>query len=236
MEAGNEFDVLLRRALLDGVRADHEDILTADMAALPEPVYSMGYLQWQQKLRKAPFRRAVPQGRRILRAAACLLLVLGLSGILAWTNPTTRAWVEKYIFQHGEAVDQYEFRGQDGDPALLGTIVPGYLPEGFVETERDVAPLSADFIYQNEKEQVIYYSHILLSQGGAILFDNEHSTRSNITVNDMNGYLYTAISENYFNHLILFDEENGFVYYFFSTTSEKELVKMAESLGITGEN
>ena len=89
MEAGNEFDVLLRRALLDGVRADHEDILTADMAALPEPVYSMGYLQWQQKLRKAPFRRAVPQGRRILRAAACLLLVLGLSGILAWTNPTT---------------------------------------------------------------------------------------------------------------------------------------------------
>ena len=34
MEAGNEFDVLLRRALLDGVRADHEDILTADMVAL----------------------------------------------------------------------------------------------------------------------------------------------------------------------------------------------------------
>lgn len=235
MEARNEFDVLLRRALLDGVRADYGTVLNAEAAALPEPVYSMGYLQWRQRMRKAPFRRAMPRWQRTLRAAACLLLALGLSGALVWTNPTARAWVERYIFQHGEDVDQYEFRGQDGDPALLGTIVPSYLPEGFVETERDVDDISAMFVYQNENGEKVYYRHMLLTQGGAIGFDNEHSTQSYINIKSIKGYLYTAVSGNYANRLILFDEENGFVYYFSSLTSEKELLKMAESLANTGE-
>lgn len=230
MEARNEFDVLLRRALLDGVRRDYKDILTVEP---PVPAFSMGYLQWRETLLKAPFRQARPQWRRILRTAACLLLALGLSGLLLWTNPTTRAWLEKYIFQHTEETDQYEFRGQDGDPALLGTIVPSYLPEGFEETERREQPNSVRLIYENEDGQSIRYSHMLLSQGGAIILDNEHSTRSFVSVNGIRGYLYTAMSEGYFNHLILFDEKNGFVYDFSSTISEKELLKMAESLEIT---
>ena len=235
MEARNEFDVLLRRALLDGVREEYKAVLTADGAALAEPAFSLGYLRWRQKLLKDPFRTAKPQWKKVLQTAACLLLALGLSGVLIWTNPTTRAWVEQYIFQHGEDVDQYEFRGQDGDPALLGTDVPTYLPEGFEEVERDVG-IFASFTYENGEGERIYYTHMLLRQGGAIVLDNEHSTRSSISINDIHGYLYTAVSENHFNHLILFDEENGFVYDFSSTISEKELLKMAESLETAGEN
>lgn len=232
MEARNEFDVLLRRALLDGVRRDYKDILTV---APPVPAFSMGYLQWRETLLKAPFRQAHPQWRRILRTAACLLLALGLSGLLLWTNPTTRAWLEKYIFQHTEETDQYEFRGQDGDPALPGTMVPAYLPEGFEEVERDVG-IFASFTYENSGGERIYYTHMLLRQGGAIGLDNEHSTRSSITVNGMTGYLYTGITESDPNTVLLFDEENGFVYNFFSIVDKNELLKMAESLANTGEN
>ena len=232
MEARNEFDVLLRRALLDGVRRDYKDLLTVEP---PVPAFSMGYLQWRKTLLKAPFRQAHPQWRRILRTAACLLLALGLSGLPLWTNPTTRAWLEKYIFQHTEETDQYEFRGQDGDPALLGTIVPAYLPEGFEEVERDVG-IFASFTYENSGGERIYYTHMLLRQGGSIGLDNEHSTRSSITVNGMTGYLYTGITESDPNTVLLFDEENGFVYSFFSIVDKNELLKMAESLANTGEN
>lgn len=230
MDGNTGFDAVLRSALLDAARADYGDVLDA-AEELPEPEFSERYLAFRERLLNEPFAKGgQPFWKKILRMAACILLTLGLVGILVWSNPTTRAWVERYLFLRFEDRDEYQFQGAVGDVGGLGKIKPGYLPEGFQETDVEEFPTFTIFTYENDEGKTIYYYHMLLKLGGAIIVDNEHSLQTGITIKGISGQLYTSTEAEYSNHLILFDEENEYVYFFSSLVDEKELIKMAESL------
>ncbi|MCI8651395.1 MAG: DUF4367 domain-containing protein [Oscillospiraceae bacterium] len=164
--------------------------------------------------------------------AACILLALGLAGILVWSNPTTRAWVERYLFLRFEDRDEYWFRG-NGTMQDPGEIRPAYVPEGFVLMSEEMLGKNQFFIYENDEGKEIWF-YILAGRNSGLGFDNEHSVRSEILIDGMSGYLYTTSSDEYFNHLILFEEESGCAYYFASCVGVKELIKMAESLEYKG--
>ena len=228
------FDRALRHALVDAQREDRAQILRGEAADLPEPAFSAGYCRRRERLLKNPFgyarRTARPVWRTALRAAACVLLTLCLTTMMLWLNPSTRAWVERYVFQRFENHDEYTFNGEVGDASGLGGVAPAWLPEGFQQTEQIDFDFSADFTYENAEGQVIYYSQMLEKQGSELKFDNEHATRSDILVNDLGGQLYTASDPEYFNYLLLFDQEKKYIYLFTSTIDTDTLVKMAESL------
>ena len=234
MDGNTGFDAVLRSALLDAARADYGDVLAA-AEELPEPEFSERYLAFRQRLLADPFAKdGQPFWKKALRVAACILLALGMAGGLVWGNPTTRAWVERYLFLRFEDRDEYQFQGAVGDVGGLGKIKPGYLPEGFQETDVEEFPAFVIFTYENDDGETISYYHMFLKSGGAIGFDNEHSDRTEIAINGINGQLYTSTEAEYSNYLILFDEENGYVYFFSSLVDEKELIKMAESLEYKG--
>lgn len=228
MDGNTGFDAVLRSALLDAARADYGDILAA-AEALPEPAFSEKYLKFRQRLLNEPFAKGgQPFWKKALRMAACILLALGLAGILVWSNPTTRAWVERYLLLRFEDRDEYWFRG-NGTMQDLGGIKPAYVPEGFALMSEEVLGKNQFFIYENDSGEEIWF-YILAGSNGGLIFDNEHSVRSEILIDGMSGYLYTTSSDEYFNHLILFEEESGCAYYFASSVGVKELIRMAESL------
>lgn len=226
-------DTVLRSALLDGVRLDYGDILEAAPGALAVPDFSPGYLSRRDRLLKAPFQAARPQWRRALRTAAVILLALALAAVALWANPTTRAWVERYILQHGRTMDEYSFYGQL--VAIdVSKIRPDYVPDGFAEISAEEVHENWYITYENEDGDQIRFWILGIEEGNGLLFDNEHSICTDITIKGIKGQLYAAISPEYNSRLLLFDDESGRLYYFVGRQPSDELMKMAESMKNVG--
>lgn len=222
------FDALLRAALLEAQRLDWAGVLEGP---LPEPAFSRRYLRRREALLQNPFPVLRPLWQRALRAAVWMLVAAGIALGGLWLNPSTRAWVEQVIFHRYPEVDEYRFSGDPEDVGDLGNIRPSYVPDGFVETEALELMGNWYITYQNEAGVYIDFSVIAATDGNLLGFDNEHSTRSEITVNGMSGQLYTATSSEFSNHLILSDESRHCVYFLTSTVGTNTLIQMAESLG-----
>lgn len=228
MNQSERFDALLRAALLEAQRLDWAGVLEGP---LPEPAYSRRYLHRREALLQNPFPVLRPLWQRALRAAVWMLVAAGIALGGLWLNPSTRAWVEQVIFHRYPEVDEYRFSGDPEDVGDLGNIRPSYVPEGFAETEAVEFMGDWHIIYQNEDGTRITLYIIATVDGSSLVFDNEHSTRSEITVNGMSGQLYTATSSEYSSRLILSDETRHCVYSLTSTIATDALIKMVESLG-----
>lgn len=230
-----QFDRILRFALLDAQRADLAAIMDADADALPTPPLSPRYLRWEARLLNDPFgfakKRIRPMWQRALRAAVWMLVAAGVALGGLWLTPSTRAWVEQYIFRRGAVVDEYRFQGDGKETEGLGKIRPGYVPEGFVETEASEFMGDWHVTYQDERGSYIHFSVLAAVDGKNLSFDNEHSILSDITVNGWRGQLYTATSSAFDDYLVLSDENMGCIYFFSSNTGTDVLIQMAETIG-----
>ncbi len=228
---GGDFDRVLRAALLDAQRSKWAPLLDGPV---PEPDFSRRYLRFERKLLNDPFGYARacarPVWQKALRAAVWLLVAASVAIGGLWLNPSTRAWVEQYIFRRLPEVDEYRFQGDPADGGDLSGIRPSYVPEGFVETE--TLELAGDWYvtYQNQEGISIEFGVLSTAPGGLIGFDNEHSSRSDIKINQWNAVLYTATAPEYGNFLLVFDGQRNCVYTFFSLADADSLVQMAESV------
>lgn len=231
MNRSEQFDAALRSALLEAQRLDWGPVLEGP---LPEPAFSRRYLRRREALLKNPFQIVRPLWRKALRAAVWLLVAAGVALGGLWLNPSTRAWVEQYLFQRFEEVDEYRLSGDPANVGDLGNIRPGYVPDGFVETEALERAEDWCVTYQDSTGTFIEFWIFSSSSGGLIGFDNEHATRSEIRVDGMTGQLYTATAPEYSNYLLLSDESRHAVYFFSSTVDAEVLVRMAESLETVG--
>lgn len=227
MTESHEFDRLFRSALLDAQREDWAALWTDP---LPQPDFSPGYRRWRAALLRDPFRRAKPRWQRLARAAMWLIVASAVTVGGLWLNPQTRAWMEQYILQRLEIVDEYDFYGDPGEVGDLGKLRPSYVPEGFEEVEARELSNDWHIIYENADGEIIYCYIIAAKNGSSLLFDNEHSVRTSIVVNGMKGELYTTTDPEYDNHLILSDETRHCVYYFASLLPTETLIQMAESI------
>lgn len=231
MSQSEHFDAILRSALLEAQRLDWAPVLEGP---LPEPVFSRRYLRRREALLKNPFKIVRPLWQKALRAAVWILVAAGVAVGGLWLNPSTRAWVEQYIFQRFAEVDEYRFSGDRESVGDLGNIRPSYVPEGFAETE--AVELTGDWhiTYENEDGTSVTFYVMAAADGSSLLFDNEHSVLTDVTVNGWKGYLYTAISSEYSNYLVLSDEYRHCLYFFSSTLPANTLVQMAESIQFAG--
>lgn len=227
MNRSEQFDAVLRSALLEAQRLDWGPVLEGP---LPEPAFSRRYLRRREALLKNPFQIVRPLWRKALRAAVWLLVAAGVALGGLWLNPSTRAWVEQYIFQRFEEVDEYRLSGDPANVGDLGNIRPGYVPDGFVETEALERAEDWYITYENGDGTSVTFYVMAAADGSSLLFDNEHSLLTDVTVNGWKGHLYSAISPEYSNYLVLFDEYRHCLYFFSSTIPANTLIQMAESI------
>lgn len=227
MSERHEFDKLLRSALLDAQREDWASLWSGP---LPQPDFSPGYRRWRESLLRDPFRRPRSPWQRLARAAMWFIVVSAVTISGLWLNPSTRAWVEQYILQRHEIVDEYHFYGDPAEVGELGNLRPSYVPEGFEEISVVENAGNWYITYENDDGTIICFYVIAASDGRGLGFDNEHSTKTPVRVNGMDGQLYTTVDPEYDNHLLLSDETHHCIYYLSSLLPTDTLIEMAESI------
>ena len=134
----SNMDELLRRALMEANTLDAEEVFAP-------PGRSAHYQREQLRLCASPFgwarRQAKPLWKRMLRGAACFLLIgTLLFGTLMAASPTTRAAVARWFTEYSETGENqwlsYFFTGDivytsEDEPMPVFTITA--LPEGYEE-------------------------------------------------------------------------------------------------------
>ena len=224
----HNWDQRLRSALLDAVRLDGEEALSA---LGEEPEFSPAYRAARARLLRSPFRSTAGWARRAVRWAACAGLVLCLSaGSVFLFSPSARAWaVRMWSIWHREYTE-YNFHGDGTDPAPLGVWRPSYVPEGYTVWKSNHYPEMSYIDYTNDKGSLLSVTYLPLNESGSILLDNEHSVHSSVTVNGCSADLYTAIEADDPSILVWADEKAEVVFSLHGVLNTEELLRMAESI------
>lgn len=228
----SEFDTLLRSALLEAQRQDWADALEKEGA---EPSFSRAYQKWRDRLLSNPFtygkRAARPLWRRAVKAAACILLAVGISaGAVLVVSPDARAWVRQVVFEWLEDYFHIEYTGGVADDVEVFYFEPTYLPKGFKVTYED-EPEDAYCLtmYENDEGCAIYFDRGM----DAVIGDNEHSTFKRITIGGNEAMLEIADEPGAWNSVIWTDKTSGVMFQIYSFYNYEELVKIAESVEYT---
>ena len=218
-------DDLARRMILDAARQEYVKL----MDELPEHDFSP---EFERKMRKLVRRANHPIQYRVARTAACLLLAALLSGcaVLA-ISPEVREVFSGWVREVYETSFIYRFAG--AEPETFGNILyrPTYVPDGWRFREAFVSgALITNIIYYNDTGELTAFSYFPRGVSPTIQIERDGAdTYKRVSVNGMPAELYLDHDEGEANVLIWTDEE-GAIFCVHSALSEKELVKIAESL------
>lgn len=224
----NEFEVLVRQALLQANREEWEPILASGPAFCPSP----RYLSREKKLLAAPFRCAKKQTRplwkKALQAAACFILLVSVAfGGLMAVSPTARAWVQQIFTEwFGDHV-RFTFSGNAGQET--GAWKTGYLPEGFALVKEDGITMK-NVVYENAEGVRIYLSYAPADENGMFSTDNEHQDYTQTTINGDPAHLLAAKEPGHMSNLIWANEEEHVAFKLMSGLDSEELIRMAEGV------
>ena len=228
---GSEFDAVLRAALLDANWADFSAVWEGAREA---PEFSPRFMAWEQTFFASPFacarRKTRPMWKKVLRAAACILLALSLALGAAMLNPSARARIVHTVETWFAEYTSFTFTGPAQWDAPSGDWRPAYVPEGFSETDCVVRGRQTHVSYENAEGAFIDLFYMPAVQGTKISLDNEHSDHEQIAIGEHSADLFKSNTEGYFSHLIWVDEETGVSFHLVTQIDYRELINMAESI------
>ena len=248
----NNMDELLRRALMEASTLDAEE------TSAP-PGRSAHYQREHLRLCANPFgwarRQAKPLWKRMLRGAACFLLIgTLLFGTLMAVSPTVRAAVvRRWFSEYHEAGENkwldYSFTGDivytsEDEPMPVFTITA--LPEGYEERTdrraRFAEMVAASFYYKTDESEDYSISLIYIYMQNNVRWHHpaapDRYAYRPVTVNGHDGMLGIYREEDgseHCNSIIWMDEETNFQFWISFVwedlqLTEDELIAMAESV------
>ena len=228
---GSEFDAVLRAALLDANWADFSAVWEGAREA---PEFSPRFMAWEQTFFASPFacarRKTRPMWKKVLRAAACILLALSLALGAAMLNPSARARIVHTVETWFAEYTSFTFTGPAHWDAPPGDWRPAYVPEGFSETDCVVRGRQTHVTYENAEGAFIDLFYMPAAQGAKISLDNEHSDHEQIAIGEHTADLFKSNTEGYFSDIIWVDEDSGIAFWIYSKIDYHELIDMAESI------
>lgn len=163
--------------------------------------------------------------RRSIAAASLILIILTASmSVEAVRMPVIRL-TEKIYTEFSEIL----FENEDNieyPQKIEEVYLPSYIPEGYTLTEvvDDMRSMHF-FFYTNEEGQELSVEQMTFNVSMAV--DTEGITTEEITINDMNGIIYTKRG---LTSIIVND--NRYVHFISGYESREELIKVVESLHI----
>ena len=219
------FDALFGQAVIDNFY-EELDSLPLDEELAEQYTFSQEHEIRMKKLfaredRKERLRDAVKWSRRI---AAAIAIVVTLLFVSLMTVPQVRAVVFQTLTEWYEKFVRFTSNAPEAEKTNLE---PGYIPEGFVEFEREEIPMITIIEYaSSDTGETIKF--ISSRASGSTSADNEGMVYTVIEVDDIEYHIFTsedAISE----HIIIWDKANQ-RYTLTSTILVEELLKMANSV------
>ncbi len=166
------------------------------------------------KMRNDKYHRFTTNTVKVLVAAAIIMSI----ATTAFAIPTTR----EYIFNHFKNYAVYTVADVD-KAEQIEPISVGYLPDGFVKNQEDVAKDRITTIYESE-DSWITIDKIRIDS--SIFKDNEHN---DFEIKTIDGIDYVCAVNEYGNSGIFWND-GEYVYSIYSDLNMNELLTIAENL------
>ena len=225
-----ELDTLMKRVLIDSIKLDCE----TDDNNVPSFNPSSHYQRQIRLMLKDPLgwsrRKARPMWKTVCQRAAIVLLIISLGfGTVMVSSPTARAAFVRWITEWYETYIVYRYAGD----SITGDM-PQYeiaeLPEGFVESEHVELPESTVITYENEAGDVIDFSYMFISQGGASFYETGNAEVFDIEVNHMKGKFFENKIPGRFNTIEWIDVDQNIHFDISGNFKYLDILHMAESV------
>ena len=233
---GCSFDSLLRQALVEAIWTEWGDTLKMEGSC---STHSPSYRRRRMRLLSNPVsyarQRTRPLWLRVLRKAACILLVLVLvtGGILCisprardWAVHTAEAWLTGMAGMTS---------AQSTPSSAAGDTVPdwqlSYLPNGYVEIMCIQSSQSTVVVYENDLHNRIRFAFRSCTEGESVLAEYQVPYAKAVWVDDKEGLVFSSQSVAHANHIIWVDSQAQISFHIIAdTSSTAELLKMAEGV------
>ena len=226
-----ELDRIMRRVLIDSMKLEEEG---EDKGPVFEP--SLRHRRRMRAMLANPLGwlrgRERPLWRQAVRRAAVFLVVCGmtLAGAMAFSPAARTAMVRWVVERSGNDID-YVYAGEGSEEALPQYEITA-LPEGFVETERDVLPGLVDVIYENESGDIICLSYIFMHQGALTSFDTSDADAFDVTVSQLPGTFFKARTPGNMSTLRWIDPDLNLHFTVDGCFEMDDLLHIAESISL----
>ena len=226
-----ELDRIMRRVLIDSMKLE-EDV--EDNGPVFEP--SLRHRRRMRAMLANPSGwlrgRERPLWRQAVRRAAVFLVVCGmtLAGAMAFSPAARMAMVRWVVERSGNDID-YVYSGEQSPEALPQYEIKA-LPEGFVETERDVLPGLEVVIYENESGDILYLDYIYMRQGALTSFDTSDADVFDVTVGQLSGTFFKARTPGNMNTLRWIDPDLNIHFSVDGCFDLDDLLHIAESVSL----
>lgn len=222
----------LKAALQDAYFMELEEIPSDEILSEDDTLtFSSAF---ERKMKKLIRRADHPVRHRIAQAAACLLLLALLSGctVLA-VSPEARAAFVGWIRETYESWFVYRYSGEE-QPTLEDTVYsPAWVPEGYEEI---TAPQAGTYIYtqyENSKQELLTVSYLKGTEKSSLNVEWEGAIVQKSFVGGLSADLYLN-PDGGPNILVWTDYGRDAAFWITAPLSEKELVKVAESIQESG--
>lgn len=217
-------DTTLKKALLLAAAQDYDQQLRHPS----DVTFSRRFQRRMNKLLQDPFKNSKPAYFRILKAVACVVLVIAFVSAILWQVPGVKAYVQRLIVEHFPTYDKFDIVERDSDEEL-GLWLPEYLPEGY---ELDSVENLDGLIYQlySRDDCIDLFIEYQIMDSGKFIIDNEHQTVGYTTLNNHSATVYIASSQEWCSYVIWTDDECNILFKVFGYLKSDELIKIAESL------
>ena len=176
--------------------------------------------------------RERPLWRQAVRRAAVFLVVCGmtLAGAMAFSPAARMAMVRWVVERSGNDID-YVYSGEQSPEALPQYEITA-LPEGFVETERDIMPGLVDVIYENESGDILYLDYVYMQQGALRSFDTRDAEAFDVTVGQLSGTFFKARTPGNMNTLAWINPDLNIHFSIGGCFEMNDLLRIAESISL----
>lgn len=226
-----ELDRIMRRVLIDSLKADAEQ---RDEGQTPSFKETSRHRRQMRAMLANPMgwlrRRTHPVWRRVAQRVAIIFLIciLIFGGVMAF-SPTARAAVVQWVTEWYDNTIRYLYTGEQNTEEL-----PQYdiaeLPDGYVESARDVAPGLVAVTYENRNGDVIYFDYSFMHQGSQTVFVLNDDDVYDVTVNQMQGQFFESQIPGNFNSLTWIDSDKNIQFSLDGNFELEELLHIAESV------
>ena len=212
-------DNLARRVMRDAARLEYGSLIEE----LPEHDFSP---EFERKMKKLLRQGRHPVGYRTLRAAACLLLVLFLSGcaVLA-ISPEARETFVGWVREISESWFIYHFTGKNQPIAEDVVYRPTWIPEGYVLTTKD----TNYYVYENDKNELLSFFYSTDLDSSTLYLETEAVDVYSVSVGDYTADLYLDRQEGDTNNLV-WEGDMGVIFWISAPLTSEELIEVAESV------
>lgn len=185
---------------------------------------------FERKMKKLIRRADHPIRYRVTQAAACLLLVMLLSGCTAFAiSPEARAAFVGWIREVYETWFVYRYTGEE-QPTLEDTVyLPTWVPEGYEEI---VSPQAGTFVriqYENDEKELLTVSYMKGTETSSLNVEWEGAVVQHTSVGRLPADLYLNPDDGP-NILVWTDMEKDAAFWVTAPLAAEELVQVAESI------